>query len=107
MIRLFVEQLTVLDCAYLDPRRGLVGESWIVDVELAGDLDHQSMVLDFGDVKKRLKQVIDGIADHRLLVPHQCAGLKLQHNGHGTELLFSGPADGAIEHHSPADAVCV
>lgn len=107
MIRLFVEQLTVLDCAFLDPVRGLVGESWIVDVELAGDLDHQSMVLDFGEVKKRLKKLIDGIADHKLLVPHRHAGLRLQHNGHGAELYFSGPADGAIEHHSPADAVCV
>jgi len=107
MIRLFVEQLTVLDCAYLDSRRGLVGESWIVDVELAGDLDHQSMVLDFGEVKKRLKKLIDGIADHKLLVPHRHAGLRLQHNGHGSELFFSGPADGAIEHHSPADAICV
>jgi len=107
MIRLFVEQLTVLDCAFLDPLRGLVGESWIVDVELAGDLDQQSMVLDFGEVKKRLKKVIDGIGDHKLLVPHRHAGLKLQHNGHGSELFFSGPADGPIEHRSPADAVCV
>lgn len=107
MIRLFVEQLTVLDCAFLDPRRGLVGESWIVDVELAGDLDQQSMVLDFGEVKKRLKKVIDGIGDHKLLVPHRHAGLRLQHNGHGAELHFSGPADGPIEHHSPADAICV
>ncbi|AXQ29736.1 hypothetical protein D0B54_14105 [Solimonas sp. K1W22B-7] len=107
MIRLFVEQLTVLDCAFLDPIRGLVGESWIVDVELAGDLDQQSMVLDFGEVKKRLKKVVDGIGDHKLLVPHRHAGLRLQHNGHGSELHFSGPADGPIEHHSPADAICV
>jgi 6-pyruvoyl-tetrahydropterin synthase len=107
MIRLFVEQLTVLDCAFLDPQRGLVGESWIVDVELAGDLDQQSMVLDFGEVKKRLKKLLDGIGDHQLLVPHRHAGLKLQHSSQGSELYFSGPADGPIEHRSPADAVCV
>lgn len=107
MTRLFVEQLSVIDCAYLDAERGLVGESWIVDVELAGDLDRQSMVLDFGEVKKRLKKVLDGIGDHQLLVPHRHAGLRLQHNSQGSELHFSGPADGPIEHRSPADAICV
>lgn len=107
MIRLFVEQLTVLDCAYLDPRRGLVGESWIVDVELGGDLDEQSMVLDFGEVKKSLKHSIDALADHKLLVPHQHAGLNFQLHPRGASVFFSGPADGPIEHHSPADAVCL
>lgn len=107
MIRLFVEQLTVLDCAFLDPVRGLIGESWIVDVELGGDLDHQSMVLDFGEVKKQLKRVFDDIGDHKLLVPHRHAGLKLQHSSQGSELYFSGPADGPIEHRAPGDALCV
>src|SRR3546814_7361440 len=59
MSALFVEHLSVIDCAYLDAARGLVGESWIVDVELHGDLDGQSMVLDFGEVKKRLKRAIE------------------------------------------------
>jgi len=107
MIRLFVEQLTVLDSAFLDARRGLVGESWIVDVELGGDLDEQSMVLDFGEVKKTLKRRIDHIADHKLLVPHQQAGLNFQLSGGSAAVFFSGPSDGPIEHHSPADAVCL
>ena len=107
MIHLFVEHLTVLDCAFLDPVRGLVGESWIVDIELGGDLDPQSMVLDFGEVKRQLKRVFDDIGDHKLLVPRQHAGLKLQHNGLGSELYFSGPIDGPIEHRSPSDAICL
>jgi 6-pyruvoyl-tetrahydropterin synthase len=69
MACLFVEQLTVLDFSRLDRERGLVGESWIVDLELEGDLDHQSMVLDFGEVKRVARQAVEACADHRLLVP--------------------------------------
>jgi 6-pyruvoyl-tetrahydropterin synthase len=101
---LFVEQLTVIDCAYLDAQRGLVGESWIVDVELEGELDHQSMVLDFGEVKRRLKQAIDAGADHTLLVPALHPGLWLHRTAERVGLEFRGPAAGPIEHHSPPQA---
>ncbi|MEJ2514038.1 MAG: 6-carboxytetrahydropterin synthase [Gammaproteobacteria bacterium] len=69
MACLFVEQLTVLDFSRLDQERGLVGESWIVDLELEGELDEQSMVLDFGEVKRRAREAVESYADHRLLVP--------------------------------------
>ena len=105
MTRLFVEQLTVIDCAYLDAQRGLVGESWIVDIELDGDLDEQSMVLDFGDVKKRLKRALDGSADHTLIVPARHGGLRLQRGGERVSLEFHGPAAGPIEHHAPPQAL--
>lgn len=104
MTSLFVEQLTVIDCAYLDAVRGLVGESWIVDVELEGDLDHQSMVLDFGEVKRSLKRRIDAGLDHTLVVPAQAPGLHLDAAGRLTELTFQTAA-GPIEHRSPACAV--
>lgn len=104
MNSLFVEQLTVIDCAYLDAARGLVGESWIVDVELQGDLDRQSMVLDFGEVKRRLKRDIDAGLDHTLLVPARSAELSLARYGGVSELLFRSEL-GDIEHRSPECAV--
>lgn len=103
---LFVEQITVIDCAFLDAQRGLVGESWIVDLELEGDLDAQGMVQDFGEVKKKLKQAIDRAADHRLIVPAKSPALKLHLGEGGCGLTFDA-ATGPIEHISPAAAVCV
>lgn len=68
---LFVEHLTVIDFSYLCPERGLLGESWIVDIELLGQLNQHGMIFDFGHVKKQIKQTIDKLFDHRLLVPTQ------------------------------------
>lgn len=103
---LFVEQLTVLDCAYLDPLRGLVGESWIVDVELEGELDRQSMVLDFGEVKRSLKRAIDQGVDHTLLIPERAAQTHLESSGAALHVHFEA-ACGRIEHLSPPAAVTV
>lgn len=69
MATLFVDNLTVLDFSYLHAKRGLVGESWVVDLELSGDLDRQGMVLDFGNIKRAVKKLLDDTVDHKLLVP--------------------------------------
>lgn len=69
MNHLFIDNLTVIDFAYLDHHRGLVGESWIADIVLGGELDEQGMVFDFGNVKRTIKRVIDERVDHRLVVP--------------------------------------
>ncbi|EAR08119.1 6-pyruvoyl trahydropterin synthase family protein [Reinekea blandensis] len=78
MNRLFVDNLTVIDFSYFHPRRGVVGESWIVDVELDGELNDEGMVFDFGHVKKLLKQAIDEGMDHTLVVPTQLPGLTIE-----------------------------
>ena len=105
MSLLFVEHLTVIDCSYLDARRGVVGESWIVDIELEGDLDAQSMVLDFGEVKKRLKRALDDTVDHSLIVPLRHPGLSLHRSADRVSLEFRGPDAGPIEHHAPPQAL--
>lgn len=92
MNRLFVDNLTVIDFSYFHPTRGVVGESWIVDVELVGELNEEGMVFDFGHVKKLLKQALDSGMDHTLVVAEQLPGLT-------TEILNSGE-DIRIEYRS-------
>lgn len=105
MSALFVQQLTVIDFSFLHAQRGLLGESWIVDLELHGDLDDQGMVFDFGPVKKLAKQAIDSVADHKLLIPTQLPGLKVDHLDN-EELEIGWQTDDYYFHHkSPPEAV--
>ncbi len=81
-MKLFVDDLTVIDFSYLCKDRGIVGESWIVDVLLDGSLNEQSMVLDFAIVKKQIKAIIDDAVDHKLLLPTQEKVLTVKDSTH-------------------------
>ncbi|RTZ75238.1 MAG: hypothetical protein DSZ00_01895 [Gammaproteobacteria bacterium] len=100
-MKLFVERLTVMDFSFLHARRGLVGESWWLDIVLEGGLDEQGMVLDFGEVKRRLKQLVDEHFDHRLLVPADHEGLELRER----ELRFHTETGERVRHLGPAESV--
>lgn len=104
MNHLFVDNLTVIDFAYLDATRGLVGESWIADVVLGGELDDQGMVFDFSNVKRTIKRIIDERVDHRLVIPRGYEGLAWDQD---TPDIFTWAlTDGShIVHRSPDEAI--
>lgn len=106
-MKLFVDNLTVIDCSYLHPVHGIEGESWICDLVLEGGLDSQSMIMDFGVVKKRIKQAIDTLVDHMLVVPTQSQHLtSLDKGSDSVTLTWKVSAEDDIVHQSPPDAVC-
>ena len=103
MSSLFVNQLTTLDFSYLCQKRGLVGETWIADVRLSGDLDEQGMVFDFGHVKKQVKASLDFLADHRLLVPVTSTATTITRNNDSLNIQFQSDK-GDIICQSPSQA---
>ncbi len=105
-MQLFVNDLTVMDFSYLCPERGMVGESWIVDVLLDGTLNEESMIQDFGVVKKNLKRLIDGYIDHKLLVPAESeqAHIRRDEDSEQVEVRFDLPNEQAIQMYCPAEA---
>lgn len=107
MARLFVNRLTVIDASSLHPQRGLIGESWIVDIELQGDLDSQGMVLDFAEVKRQVKSLIDAEFDHRLLVPEDLPACRVSRVGTLTDIEFTLNGGEQIHHRGPVESTAL
>lgn len=106
MAQLFVEALSVIDFSYLHPERGVVGESWIVDLTLDGDLNEEGMVFDFGHVKKVIKAEIDRDMDHTFVVPTRLPGLAITGHDNETRIQFERPEVGImLDYQAPAEAV--
>ncbi|MCP4911896.1 MAG: hypothetical protein GY909_02165 [Oligoflexia bacterium] len=68
-ITLFYKHATVLDYAYLDDHKGVVGGALIVNAEFIGETDEEGVVYDFSYAKKKVKEIIDRECDHRLVAP--------------------------------------
>jgi 6-pyruvoyl-tetrahydropterin synthase len=88
-MHLFVDNLTNVDFSYLHPERGLVGETWLASIVLEGALDEQGMVCDFGIVKKTLRNWLDEIIDHCLVVPKNSSHLTYQQQDGMTNVSWS------------------
>ncbi len=103
-MQLFVEHISNIDCSCLDAEHGLIGASWIVDILLTGQLDEQGMVMDFGDVKKLIKNIIDNNLDHTLIIPTQTNNVTITKKATSCEIKYKF-SKGKIEHISPYEAV--
>ncbi|CDU04358.1 putative 6-pyruvoyl-tetrahydropterin synthase [Vibrio coralliirubri] len=106
-MNLFVRDLTVIDSSYICEHRGVVGDSWILDVTMSGELNEMSMVLDFSKVKKQIKQLVDEHVDHRLLLPMQSAAIVLQASKVGYSMVDVLRGDKSLHLHCPDEAYCL
>lgn len=104
MTALFVNQLTVIDASYLHPEFGVVGESWLVDVILYGELNDQGMIFDFGHVKKQIKQTIDEHFDHKLIAP--APHIIHKQSGTQSQLTFKCKT-GVVQYTGPSSALAL
>lgn len=104
MTQLFVNNLSVIDFSYFDNRRGILGESWIVNVTLSGQLDEQGMVFDFGHVKKKIKHIIDERLDHCFVISKQTKNLEITRKDKQTTLNWKH-STGNYLHNSPHASV--
>lgn len=104
---LFVDNLTNVDFSYLDPTRGIVGETWLANIRLHGELNEQSMVCDFGQVKAITRQWLDTELDHRLAVPVQSERLTYRHDDHMLELRWQLDSGDFIDLLCPRESIAL
>jgi len=104
-VKLFVDNLTNVDFSYLHPQRGLLGESWLVQLVLDGSLNDQGMICDFGIVKKLVKDWMDNSIDHALVVPTGMKGLVNESNNGETTVQWSYPQGDNFFCRSPDQAI--
>lgn len=105
---LFVDNLTNVDFSFLDPQRGLLGETWLANVKLYGELDEQGMVCDFGTVKKVLRHWLDTELDHRLAVPVHSPNIRIIEDGDFLDIHWQfGAGEEFLHTRSPRHAIAL
>ncbi|MEH6577408.1 MAG: 6-carboxytetrahydropterin synthase [Amphritea sp.] len=106
-MKLFVDNLTNVDFSYLHPQRGLLGESWLVQLVLDGSLNDQGMICDFGIVKKAVKQWFDTYIDHALVVPVRMPDLAIMQKNGETLVDWQYPDGHSFYCRSPEQAIAL
>lgn len=107
-MQLFVDNLTNVDFSFLDPDRGLLGETWLANIALHGELDAQGMVCDFGIVKKLLRNWLDTELDHRLAVPLRSPNITVKEDGELLDIRWQFGDNGEFLHtRSPRTAIAL
>ncbi|RYY76333.1 MAG: hypothetical protein EOO52_02120 [Gammaproteobacteria bacterium] len=105
---LFVDKLTNVDFSFLDPQRGLLGETYLANITLKGELDEQGMVCDFGTVKKIVRHWLDTELDHRLAVPVHSPNIKIIDEGDFLNIRWQfGAENHFLQTRSPRDAIAL
>ena len=66
---IFLNDITTIDCAIFDPSKGVLGQSWSINVTLTGNLGQNGFVFDFSHLKKLVRQVLKSSVDHALVMP--------------------------------------
>lgn len=105
MVKLFIEQISVIDSTVISEDFGIIGESWIVDVELEGKVNNQGMLFDFALVKKRVKELLDERVDHKLIAPKSAKFLSYEVNKKEVSLEARFPF-GSISVKAPEESFC-
>jgi len=105
---LFVDNLTNVDFSFLDPKRGLLGETYLANITLNGELDEQGMVCDFGTVKKVVRHWLDTELDHRLAVPIHSPHIRVEQDGDFLNIHWQfGAENQFLQTRSPRDAIAL
>ena len=105
---LFVDNLTNVDFSFLDPTRGLLGETYLANIRLLGELDEQGMVCDFGKVKKLVRHWLDTELDHRLAVPVRSPNIQVHEEGEFIAIRWQfGNSGEFLQTRSPRDAIAL
>jgi 6-pyruvoyl-tetrahydropterin synthase len=66
---IFLNDVTRIDCAIFDPSKGILGQTWRIDVALTGQMGANGFVFDFSQLKKLARQVLKSSVDHSLVIP--------------------------------------
>jgi len=106
-VKLFINNLTNVDFSYLHPTRGLVGESWLAQLEVDGSLNEQGMICDFGIVKKLVRDWLDNNVDHMLVVPDHSEQVSSSVVQGQTEVSFDYVEGGQLVCTAPSQAIAL